>query len=91
MTARVRGASGSNYCHRMRRAGRTPALAFSLPGERTLPLDLSTKDAAALVRKHGRNGLLARVLRVDLEAPDGRRLGALRVLVRFVLECVIAF
>ena len=77
----MRAGEGSNFCAKLRRGGRTPAQVFSLPGERRLLIDLDSKDAAALVRSYGRNGLLARVLKVEVEDPEGRPLGAVRVLV----------
>lgn len=46
-------------------------------------IDVKTADAAALVRSYGRNGLLARVLRVDLVDGKGSALGSVRVLVSF--------
>ncbi|KAI8475988.1 MAG: ribosomal protein L25/Gln-tRNA synthetase [Monoraphidium minutum] len=80
ITARVRAIEGTNYCTKLRRAGRTPALLFSLPGERHVLLDLATKEAAAHVRNYGRNGIKARVMRLELQDEAGQPLGAVRVL-----------
>ncbi|GBF95346.1 50S ribosomal protein L25 [Raphidocelis subcapitata] len=84
VTARLRALDGTNHCSKMRRRGRTPGLLFSLPGERHVLLDLETKEAAAHVRNFGRNGLLARVMRLELRDAEGQPLGALRVLPKAV-------
>jgi hypothetical protein len=49
VTARLRAEDGTNFCSKLRRAGRTPGLLFSLPGERHALIEMATTDAAAAV------------------------------------------
>lgn len=57
ITARLRAEAGSNFSAKLRRARRTPGQLFSLPGERSVRLDMATTDAAALVRQRLEHGV----------------------------------
>jgi hypothetical protein len=52
VNACVREGSGTTYCTKVRRRGRTPAVLFSLPDQKFLLLDLETKEAEAHVSPH---------------------------------------
>jgi hypothetical protein len=71
---------GSRACDRLRRSGRTPAQLYSIPAAANaattttakrgdgppLPLALGAAEAAAAVRRFGRNGVQARPFRLEL-------------------------
>jgi large subunit ribosomal protein L25 len=83
--ARIRTIWGTRLSKRMRKVGRLPATLSSLPSNNaSILLHLDIKEGATLVRKFGRNGVLARPLRLEILDEDSNCIRSLRVLTRNV-------
>jgi ribosomal protein L25 (general stress protein Ctc) len=70
LSAQPRDTSGSLAAYRLRQAGRTPGVLFSLPGEEEMLLSFDSKAIATQVLRHGRTGWACRVFDVEV-APAG--------------------
>ncbi|DBA78857.1 hypothetical protein WJX77_002125 [Trebouxia sp. C0004] len=58
--------TGRHTSHRLRKAGRTPGIVFSLPGNESKLITLDSNTASNMVRIHGRRGLVAQLYHIKL-------------------------
>jgi large subunit ribosomal protein L25 len=71
LEAEARAETGSLAAARLRRAGRVPAVLFSLPGEGRRLLSLDAAAVGAQLARHGRSGWAARLFDVRVAPPAG--------------------
>lgn len=81
LAAEPRGEAGSLESHKLRKAGRTPGVLFSLPGEASVLVSFESKPLGKLLARVGRTGWACHVFDMQLSSPDGS-IQSYRALVR---------
>lgn len=82
VSAAPREFSGTTISVRMRRAGLTPAILFSLPDNQSKLLQLDSRSIQRLVDKVGRLHITSRVMDLEVKSPSSDSVDKYRVLPR---------